>query len=197
MQEKTGPLLGGIELLGRSVRYALGGLALVTPAHLDLPTPCPAWDVTGLLRHLEDSLAALAEAADLGQVALTPARREAPSPDLPGSVRVHALRLLDSWHRAGGTDLVTVAGCPLTAALVVATGAVEVAVHGWDLAVACDGDHPLPESLARELLRLAPVFVGEADRPHRFAAVAEPGPDAGAAEHLLAFLGRDPAWRPG
>ncbi|MGW0517288.1 TIGR03086 family metal-binding protein [Crossiella sp. NPDC003009] len=190
-----GALLGGVELLARSVRYAMGGLDLVTPATLTWPTPCRDWDVRALLRHLEDSMAALAEAADLGQVALTPARREEPAADLLDSVRVHAARLVRSWRRAEGPDLVAVAGCPITATLVVTTGAVEVAVHGWDLAMACDGDLPLPESLARDLLELAPLFVSQADRPHRFGPVVSEGPDAGAAELLLAFLGRDPAWR--
>lgn len=191
----TGPLRGGVDLLERSVRYALGGLGLITPATMGWPTPCQDWDVRTLLRHLEDSLSALSEAADLGQVALTPARPELPAADLVAAVRERALWLVRSWRRADGADLVAVAGCPLTAALVTATGAVEVAVHGWDLAVACDGDHPLPESLARELLELAPLFITPADRPHRFAPVADEGPDAGAAELLLAFLGRDPAWR--
>ncbi|MCK2239416.1 MULTISPECIES: TIGR03086 family metal-binding protein [unclassified Crossiella] len=189
------PLLGGVDLLERAVRYAMGGLDLVTPATLAWPTPCPDWDVRALLHHLEDSLAALAEAADLGQVALTPARRERPAADLVGSLRQHAARLVRSWRRRDGPDLVAVAGCPVTATLVLVTGAVEVAVHGWDLAVACDGDHPLPESLARELLALVPLFVTPADRPHRFGPVTREGPDAGAGEFLLAYLGRDPAWR--
>ena len=51
------------ELLERAVVYSRGALASVRPEHLGRPTPCPGWSLGRLLRHMDDSLAAMAEAA--------------------------------------------------------------------------------------------------------------------------------------
>ena len=47
----------------------------------------------------------------------------------------------------------------LPAGLVALTGALEVAVHGWDVARACGVDRPLPDELARALLAAAPSLI--------------------------------------
>ncbi|MGH3624198.1 MAG: hypothetical protein ACRDQ5_20820 [Sciscionella sp.] len=44
-------------------------------------------------------------------------------------------------------------------------GAVDIVVHGWDLAKGCGQRRPIPSSLAEEMLDLAPLFVTDADRP--------------------------------
>ena len=40
-------------------------------------TPCRGWDLLDLLRHMDDSLAALTEAAEIGYVDLVPVRGDA------------------------------------------------------------------------------------------------------------------------
>ncbi|GAB3491234.1 uncharacterized protein (TIGR03086 family) [Amycolatopsis cihanbeyliensis] len=182
--------MGGIGLLERAINYALGNLRLVTPPDLANPTPCREWDLRALLEHLGDSLDALHEAVEPGRVEL-----DGPSgsrPDDPvTTVRERASRLLGAWTNAEGHDLVSIAGRPLTSGIVTSTGAVEVTVHGWDVAAACHARRPIPATLAREILPLAPLVVTEQDRPTRFAA---PVPSGGGApgEQLLAFLGRRP-----
>jgi len=80
----------------------------------------------------------------------------------------------------------------LPAGIVCGTGALEIAVHGWDLARACGHHRPVPPALAADLLEVAELLVVDADRPDRFAPpVAWPAP-AGPGERLLAFLGRYP-----
>ena len=80
--------------------------------------------------------------------------------------------------------------------LLAATGAIEIVVHGWDVARACGEDRPVPEELAWSLLTVAPVVVGAEDRTGgpgrspRFAAPYDVAPTASASERLLAFLGR-------
>lgn len=184
----------GVDLLERAIGYTLGSLALVTPESLTRPTPCRDWDLGTLLAHVNDSFTALQEAVDDRYVAVTPTSgdfRTAGDGAVRG-LRDRASWLLGAWTGADEVDFLSVGGCPVSAATVSSAGAVEVAVHGWDVARACGQDRPIPESLAAELLRLGPLLVTESDRPGRFAAQVAVPRGAGAAERLLAFLGRDP-----
>jgi uncharacterized protein (TIGR03086 family) len=198
-------LHGGVALLERAVGYALGSLALVTPQRLAAPTPCAGWDVRALLLHVDDGLRGLSEAARAGRVELpVSGYPDGPPPDrgrpaggpsgtaLVAAVRDGACRLIGSWVAPGTGGPVAIADRELTAPVVAVTGAVEIAVHGWDLARGCGADRPLPPSLADELLPLAGLLVGPADRPGRFAPPVALPPGAGPAERLLAFLGRSP-----
>ncbi|HEX8631181.1 MAG TPA: TIGR03086 family metal-binding protein [Catenuloplanes sp.] len=185
--------IGGIALLERAINYTLGSLLMVTPVALSRPTPCPRWDLGDLLEHMNDSLAALTEAVDFGDVALTP-----PVGDLDGSVdpvrrlRDRACRLLGAWAAAGDRAAVSVGGCPVTTGIVAGAGAIEVAVHGWDVARACGRERPVPASLAEELLDLAPLLVTGDERPGRFAPAVPVPARAAPGDRLLAFLGRRP-----
>lgn len=190
-------LTAGVSLLERGLGYALGSLGLVTPANLPNPTPCADWDLRGLLLHLDDSLGALCEAGAAGRIAVgreRPPVAAAASADPIAAVRARARRLLELWSGtdAAARELISVGGTPLTTAIVTSTGAIETAVHGWDIARSCGADRALPEALAEELLELAPLFVSAADRPVRFAPPREVRAEAGAGERLLAFVGRDP-----
>ena len=74
-------------------------------------------------------------------------------------------------------------------------GALEVAVHGWDIALACGRPEPIPVPLAARLLQLSPLLVPAAGRAPLF---AEPVPVPAAAcpsDRLAAFLGRPPGQR--
>lgn len=181
----------GVALLERAIDYTRGSLHLVTPAALTHPTPCRGWDLQALLTHMNDSLSALHEAVDIGHVALDTA--DEPAAALVAALQSRACRLLAACTRADGHGEVSVAGLPLTAGTVTGAGAVEIAVHGWDVARACAGGRPIPVPLADELLALAPLLVSDADRPVRFAPPVEVSPPAGPADRLVAFLGRDPS----
>jgi uncharacterized protein (TIGR03086 family) len=183
------PLIGSVALLERAITYTLGSLHLVTPAAMGEPTPCRAWDLRALLGHMDDSLTALDEALDTGHVALDPLP---PATDPVSAVKDRACRLLGAWSGALDRDAVTVAGCPVTTTVVMTAGAVEIAVHGWDVAKACGQVRPLPTPLAEELLALAPLFVTPADRPGLFARPVAPPPGAGPTDRLIAYLGRTP-----
>jgi uncharacterized protein (TIGR03086 family) len=179
-------LLAGVAVLERSIAYALGSLTLVTPAHLDRPTACPRWDLHDLLAHLADSMAALQEAAETGRVAIAPA---APDATVIPQVRDRAVRLLGAWTNARERD-VRIEDVVATAPLVAGAGAIEMAVHGWDVAQACGVPRPIPADLADELFDLSVLMVRPVDRPGRFAhPIRLPG-DAPPAARLLAFLGR-------
>jgi uncharacterized protein (TIGR03086 family) len=184
-------LLGGVTVLERGISYALGSLALVTPAALDRPTPCRHWALYDLLDHLGDSMAALTEAAESGRVAPQP-RRLGPGQPVTAVVRERAVRLLGAWTGVDEVLPVRVGDEPITAPLVAGAGALEVTVHGWDVARACGRVRPIPDGLADELLDLAVLLVRGSDRPHRFGHPLRVAADAPPGDRLLAFLGRAP-----
>jgi len=173
-----------VALLERAVAYTLGCLRTATPAALARPTPCHDWTLRELLEHLIDSLTALREAAEDGHVPLTPTTD--PPQDPITATRDQARRLLGAWTTQNGREI-TIGGCPLTTDIVARAGALEVAVHGWDIARACGDPRPLPQALADELYPLALLLISDADRPQRFAAPVEPRTPA---DRLLAYLGR-------
>lgn len=190
----TFPLPAALDLLERAVGYTRGSLGLVGPASYDLATPCSDWTVRQLLVHMSDSLLALREAGAAGSLDLfahpDPALAPTPQVDLLEAIRSQACELLGAWSGARGGDLVRIAGSTVTAGLVVGAGALEIAVHGWDLAAGCRRPRPLATGFAAELLEVAVQVVGAQDRPQHFAA-ARPAPaNAAAPQRLLAFLGR-------
>jgi uncharacterized protein (TIGR03086 family) len=193
-------LAQGVALLERAMGYTLGSLQLVTPASLDNPTPCGEWDLRALLLHMNESLQALHEAIAVGHLELDPsldvtdvyADYGDPMRDPVASLRNRACHMVGAWMSPSAPDVVSIADRCVTADVVAAAGAIEVTVHGWDVAAACGVDRPIPEALARRLLDLCEVFVDDTDRPHRFGPERVCGPGAVASVHLLARLGRSP-----
>lgn len=187
----------GVELLDRAIAYTRGSLALVTADLMAAPTPCAGWDLRALLTHMDDSLVSLHEAASVRRVRVDvpPAAPD----DIVVSLRTRACQLLAEWTADWATGAVggesrdvLVDGRPVTSPVLTSAGALEVVVHGWDVAVSCGVPRPIPDDLAAALLRLAPVLVNDADRPARFGPELTAPPGASSGERLLAFLGRDP-----
>ncbi|NUS11875.1 MAG: TIGR03086 family protein [Streptomyces sp.] len=183
-------------LLEQAVGYGLGSVAAVTAERLRRPTPCAGWDLEELLWHLHESMAALCEASDHGGVALLPAGPCPPS-DPVDAVRAGAGELLDSWRRWAarpGTPCaqVAIAGMPIPGETVAFVGALEVTVHGWDIAQACGRARPIPAPLALAILRRAPQVADASTRTALFAAPVPVPPQASAGDRLVAFLGRPP-----
>jgi uncharacterized protein (TIGR03086 family) len=183
-------LLAGPELLERAVGYTRTSLQLVASTDLAAPTPCARWDLLGLLRHMNDALAAFTEAAEIGYVDLVPVRGSDPGAELVERLKGRACALLAAWAHHPGTGDVTVHDRGLRSDVLAAAGSLEIAVHGWDVARACGVDHPLPAALASELLEVVPLFVHDTDRPHRFADPVDVPPHARPSTRLLAALGR-------
>jgi uncharacterized protein (TIGR03086 family) len=200
-ERATAAATGGIALLERAINYTLGCLQLVTPAALGHATPCADWDLRTLLAHLDDSLRVLGEAVEAGKVQLDAGVSDTessdpeagdPAADPVAAVRRSATHLLGALAGPRDHPEISIGGCPLTTGIVTATGAVEVAVHGWDVAHACGVDRPIPPPLAEEMLELSALLVSDADRPARFAAPVDAPPPADPGDRLVAFLGRRP-----
>ena len=190
----TPPRLAGPELLGRAVDYTRGSLLLVAGAPPDARTPCERWDLLALLRHMVDSLGAFTEAAEIGYVDLLPVRSGESAEDaaqvIVERLKRRACATLGAWADNLGPGQVAVANRALRSDLLAAIGALEIAVHGWDVARACGEDRPLPAALALELLDVVPLVVGDADRPQRFAEPVDVPVHARPSTRLLAAVGR-------
>jgi uncharacterized protein (TIGR03086 family) len=94
----------------------------------------------------------------------------------------------------GAMRFVAVAGLPVPAGLVACTGAIEIAVHGWDVSAARGVVRPIPAVLATRMLRLGPLVV--AGREGLFAGPVEVPAQASPGDRLVGFLGRDPGTLP-
>ncbi len=185
MNTTTGTDCG--ELLERALGYALGSVAGVETAGLGRGTPCAEWDLGELLSHLDDSLDALYEGLTGGRIGLFPRA------DRVCGFRTRACAVLGAWA-SGPPESALVGERPMDVRVMAAVGAVEIAVHGWDVAQACGRPRPLPGALAAELLPVARRVVAREDRGVRFGAPVAVPERAGPDVRLLAFLGRGADW---
>lgn len=191
-------LTGTREVLGR-----------VGARDLRRATPCAGWDLAALVRHMDESLAAYLEASH-GHLRLAPlpASAAAPGGAPVASVRARACTLLGAWSLAAEQDLdgvaldgatlvgATLEGAGLPADLLVCTAALEVAVHGWDVARSLDDPGcptVLTEALATALLPVARCTVAAGRGSGHFAPAVATPPRAGAPAVLLGLLGRTPS----
>ena len=186
--------MNSAELLERSLAYALGSVAAVVPGSLGRATPCAQWDLGELLCHLDDSVDALYEGVASGSIGL---RRGQDAADPVCAFRERAGALLGAWAVASGAPpcdgvAVAVGGRALELGLLAAVGAVEIAVHGWDVAQASGRPRPLPPSLAADLFPVAQCIVADTDRGVRFAEPVGVPARACPGDRLVAFLGRRP-----
>jgi uncharacterized protein (TIGR03086 family) len=182
----TAALQGAVELLERSLGYTRVALSDVRPEHLDRPTPCAGWELRTLLAHMEDALDAFTEAA-AGRVRVDPVP--------PTSTRVDALcekacALLGAWVAARPAPYVEVGDLGLDAPVLVATAALEITLHGWDVGQTTGRRARVPEELAGALLGVAVATIDAGDRGRRFAPPRPASTDAPADARLLAWAGR-------
>jgi uncharacterized protein (TIGR03086 family) len=184
------PLTRGLELLESAVSYMLAGAALGTPQLLPCPTPCRDWDLEALLDHLSDSIGVLHQA--LSGSGVTPGY-PGPGPDPVARLRGQAAGLLGACAAAGRADRrVAIWDRELTVSMLIVIGAIEIAVHGWDISVACGACRPVPPGLAAVLLPIAPLLITPGSRPGLFAEPVWLSGPACPGDQLVAFLGRQP-----
>jgi uncharacterized protein (TIGR03086 family) len=97
-----------------------------------------------------------------------------------------------AWHRRFTSAPISVGDLPLGPTTVALVGALEVAVHGWDVASAAGGHPVLPEDLAARLYDVALAVVTPDERGRRFGPAVPVAASAPMGSRLLAHLGRTP-----
>jgi uncharacterized protein (TIGR03086 family) len=193
-----GEVGGATTLMEQAIGYAGRSVLDVTPALLPRPTPCRGWNLEMLLRHASESLAALHEATVTGHVALTSAAPDRdPAADPVRAFRDRAARLLAARATADRRHRVfDIGDLPLPVIAVECAGAIEIAVHGWDVSQACGQNRPVPDALAVSLLAIAPLLIPETGRHPQFSAPVTAAAQAGPGDRLVAYLGRKPLTPP-
>jgi uncharacterized protein (TIGR03086 family) len=194
-QESLADLVRGKSLAERATGFVRFVVNQVTAEDFSLPTPCGPWDVWTLLAHVNDSLATLSEGIENRRIGLTPEVVPNGDGDVLAVFRHRTNRLMESWMGSGhdGDDrLIEVAGTPLHSLVLAGTGALEIAVHGWDIARACGVDCAIPDALATDLYGFARFTVGPTDRHPQFADPVPVHAHATPGDRLVAYLGRDP-----
>jgi len=201
-----------VELLERAVGYTRGTLAHVTDDRLDHPTPCAHWRLADLLDHMADSLDAFTEASS-GLLPLHPAPAPGVGQGRVGSGRVDSGRVVPRGGPGAGArvELLRTKACALLGAwsapaarrvvlddrtldadLLLRAGALEIAVHGWDVGQATGVDVPLPDALARDLWPVARALIDDGDRGGRFGPPTVWTGTATPSGSVLGFCGRQP-----
>jgi uncharacterized protein (TIGR03086 family) len=176
-----------------------GVVSKITPAHYALSTPCTEWNVQQLANHLLATL-------DLGRALLSDEMPtiqagpgQVPAQDLIGndliaSYRAGAAALVaattaDAVNRVHVTPLGDMPGAGLAG-----FAALDVLVHGWDLARATGQATTLDDGLAEQLLGFAHHAISDTTgtrAPLIGPEIATPA-DADATTRLVAYLGRQP-----
>ena len=165
---------------------------------LGQPTPCPKYDVAGLIDHLVE---AGFRAAALGRGQAPPPGDESPHVELadaPRQLRSAAEYAAQAW--GGDSSLSSRYTMPwgeeYTGAYLVDMYLAELAAHAWDLARATGQIDKLDPFLALPALEgaratIKPQYRNLVEPGSPFGAEVPPAPGADDWERLAAFMGRD------
>jgi uncharacterized protein (TIGR03086 family) len=171
----------------------------ITADQVTFPTPCPSYDVAGLIDHIVE---AARRAAALGRGQTPPAGDGSPHVELadaPAQLRRAGQAAAQAW----GDDSRLSSTCTMpwgeeyTGAALVNMYLAELAAHAWDLALATGQLHRLDPSLAVPALDGARAMIKPGYRDmvvagSPFGAEVAPPPGADDWERLAAFTGRHP-----
>lgn len=191
----TGTTDDAITLLSAALDQTGAIIVGVRDDQQHLPTPCRSWDVAALVAHVVHDLSLFTQRASGGTPDWT-----APPPTIDGdyidAYRAGASNLVQAWSAAG--DLSGTVEMPgmgeVAKRFPVDQQIAELAVHGWDLAVATgQSTHLDPEvgdaalTWARSTLR--PQFRGTEDEGKAFGPEIDLPEDAPLYDRLAGFFG--------
>ena len=179
-----------VAVLDSAVTWTHSCLQLARTSDLTAPTPCRDWDLGQLLAHMEDALEALGEAAALGRVRVSDlGQRPDPGRTIDRIVQ-RACATRAAWLHRLTSAPVGVGDLSLGRDTLAMVGALEITVHGWDVAQAVGSNRRIPEDLAVRLYDAALAVVTPDERGTRFAEAVLVSADAPISTRLLAHLGR-------
>lgn len=185
-----------IDELRRALDRTAEVVAAVQPEQLGLPTPCPDYDVRGLINHLVAGNLMFAAVANGGELDMGVFGQDHLGEDAAAAYRRSAQATLAGWQRPGVLDEDLPFG-NMPGHTVIRLHLTEELTHGWDLARATGQDESMDPQLADialEAMRKVPEEMLRGSQNFG----PEVACDAGAMPHerLVAFLGRDPAATP-
>lgn len=188
-----------VGLLERALDQTEALIASTGPGQASLPTPCADWDVRALVGHMAGQDLRNFLLRMRGETADWRAPADEIGDDWAAAFRARAAPLRAAWRAADlGRPLEVPGGGQIALRGVADQQITELAVHGWDLAVATGREAGLDPELAehgldwsRQMLR--PEYRG----PGKAIGEEVPVPSDAPAYHRLAgWFGRDPGWAP-
>ncbi len=177
-------------MLDSAVTWTGSCLQLARTSPMSLATPCAEWDLGQLLAHMDESLETIGEAAALGHIAVDPGSRPTDPGQLVDRIVQRACRTRAAWQQRITSAPIGVDDLALGRDTVALVGALEIAVHGWDVARATGQNTRLPEDLAVRLYDVALAVVTPDERGQRFGPAVQVPHSAPTSTRLLAHLGR-------
>jgi uncharacterized protein (TIGR03086 family) len=176
----------------------------VTPEQEKLPTPCPAWDVLSLRRHLLGWLHLFHDALTdpAAEQRSDPADHPGPEETQAAAAEIERLATTVQTALAAGFESATVnvpqLGGAYPGAVVLDLLICEILGHGWDLSRATSRPwQPDPAACERALVTLAGLVQPEYRGPEMpFGPEVSVADNAPALDRFVAFTGRDPQWDP-
>lgn len=164
------------------------------------PTPCSEWTVRQVFNHARlDQLALVMQITDIGPLSDPFSPEDAVGGDPLADLGSALLTATTAWESGRQAEFVPTPMGPMPATVGTAAGALDAALHAWDIAVATGQREsaPLSDELAAGLEDIANQIVDFVRNSFgKYGPVVEVGPDASPADKLLGFSGRNPAWTP-
>ncbi|MFX4271734.1 TIGR03086 family metal-binding protein [Propionibacteriaceae bacterium Y1685] len=161
-------------------------LRQVAPDQGGLATPCPEFDVNGLVEHVLSNGTMLSDTLDLGT---TPASGS----DLEDRVAAAVTAPVAAIADASPDDQITLPMGDFSVEQVRGLLAVEFLVHAWDVAQAIDVEVPASNALAEATLELGKALLDHTPRSDDgYAEVVPVTEDSSALARLVAATGRQP-----
>lgn len=164
----------------------------IRPADYDAPTPCPEWNVRTLMNHMVGALVMFREVAAQGQVDPALLAKDHLGDDPAGSLRSAGAAAVAGWSAPGKLD--GTANLPfgeLPAPFALGLPAMDMLVHGWDLATATGQTVEWNPELVRDVLAYSEeTFVDPKMRGTDFGPPVPVDDDADEMTRLVSFLGR-------
>ncbi|MFP3914194.1 MAG: TIGR03086 family metal-binding protein [Actinomycetota bacterium] len=187
-----------LDLLDESVDALADLMEGIEPAMHPRPTPCAEFTVGDLVDHLVGWIHVFEAATNDTEAARDPSVhlvREGQG----GAFRRAGHGAVDGLRRLGTDRTVAITSSPIPASMVVDMMTMEYPGHGWDLAVATGLPYPFDDRVVAAAHEAAermiqPPYRG--DEAGQFRPVVPTPGDAPPVDRFVAFLGRDPAWRP-
>ena len=179
-----------VAVLDSAITWTHNCLQLARSSPLDVPTPCAEWDLGQLLTHMEDSLVAFGDAATHGRVPVRDLALHAGKGPSVDRVIQLGCGTRAAWHARVTSAPINISDLSLGRDTTVLVAALEVAVHGWDVARATGQSRRMPEDLAVRLYDVALVVVPPGERGTRFGPAIDVPASAPTSTRLLAYLGR-------
>ncbi|HEY0699265.1 MAG TPA: TIGR03086 family metal-binding protein [Micromonospora sp.] len=179
----------------RSLAAVDRAVSAVRPEHLDLPTPCSGWRLRDLLWHLVSENRGFAANSVGLPVDRSVWQRAELGPDPCQAYRDSAALVTAAFSAADLYDRQVEVGQygTFSGRVAISLHVVDYLVHAWDVARAVGIDPELDEDLCDTALRIAHRWPYQ--RPDAaFDVLVEVPEAAPAADRLMGYLGRSPAW---